>query len=137
MPESLLESELFGHVKGAFTGAHADKVGLLREADGGTIFLDEIGKTSLTMQGKLLAVPRQQSSVRMVGSNELDRRRRARRSAPPRPNLLAKCQEGTFLEDFFYRINDFPLVVPPLRKRREDIELLFFHYLRKYTSGDG
>ena len=135
MPETLLESELFGHVRGAFTGAHADKLGLLREADGGTIFLDEIGKTSLTMQGKLLQFL-DSNKVRMVGSNELidvD----VRVICASKANLLAKCEEGTFLEDFFYRINDFPLVVPPLRKRREDIELLFFHYLRKYSQEMG
>jgi len=135
MPETLLESELFGHVKGAFTGAHADKAGLLREADGGTIFLDEIGKTSLTMQGKLLQFL-DTGKVRMVGSNDLIQVD-VRVICASKQDLLQKCQEGTFLEDFFYRINDFPLVVPPLRKRREDVELLFFHYLRKYSHEMG
>ena len=131
MPESLLESELFGHVKGAFTGAIADKEGLLRQADGGTIFLDEIGKTSLTMQGKLLQFL-DNGKVRKVGSNDLmpvD----VRVICASKSNLMQLCDEGRFLEDFFYRINDFPLTVPPLRKRPEDIPLLFFHYLRKFS----
>jgi transcriptional regulator with GAF, ATPase, and Fis domain len=131
MPESLLESELFGHVRGAFTGAIADKQGLLREADGGTIFLDEIGKTSLTMQGKLLQFL-DNSKVRKVGSNEL-LPVNVRVICASKADLLMLCDEGRFLEDFFYRINDFPLTVPPLRKRREDIPLLFFHYLRKFS----
>ncbi len=131
MPENLLESELFGHVKGSFTGASTDKNGLLMEANGGTIFLDEIGKTTLAMQGKLLQFL-DSCKVRKVGSNELisvD----VRVICASKADLLRLCDEGRFLEDFFYRINDFPLTVPPLRKRREDIELLFFHYLRKFT----
>lgn len=132
MPESLLESELFGHVKGAFTGASTDKEGLLHQANGGTIFLDEIGKTSLTMQGKLLQFL-DSAKLRKVGSNELipvD----VRVICASKSDLMELCNNGRFLEDFFYRINDFPLTVPPLRKRPEDIELLFFHYLRKFSS---
>jgi two-component system NtrC family response regulator len=135
MPETLLESELFGHVKGSFTGATVDKDGLLKEADGGTIFLDEIGKTTLAMQGKLLQFL-DAGKVRKVGSNELlpvD----VRVVCASKSDLLALCHEGRFLEDFFYRINDFPLTVPPLRKRPEDIELLFFHYLRKFSRESG
>ncbi len=131
MPENLLESELLGHDKGSFTGASVDKNGLLTEAHGGTIFLDEIGKTTLSMQGKLLQFL-DSGKVRKVGSNELlpvD----VRVICASKADLLHLCDEGRFLEDFFYRINDFPLTVPPLRKRREDIELLFFHYLRKFT----
>lgn len=132
MPESLLESELFGHVKGAFTGAASDKDGLLHQADGGTIFLDEISKTTLTMQGKLLQFL-DNGKVRKVGSNELvpvD----VRVICASKADLLSLCEEGRFLEDFFYRINDFPLTVPPLRKRPEDVQLLFFHYLRKFST---
>jgi len=131
MPETLLESELFGHAKGSFTGASTDKVGLLQEANGGTIFLDEIGKTSLSMQGKLLQFL-DSGKVRRVGSNELlpvD----VRVICASKSDLMRLCNDGLFLEDFFYRINDFPLTVPPLRKRREDVELLFFHYLRKFA----
>ena len=133
LPEQLLESELFGHVRGAFTGAFAEKEGLLLEADGGTIFLDEIGKTSLAMQGKLLQFL-DSTEVRKVGSNQMipvD----VRVVCASKANLLQLCDEGRFLEDFFYRINDFPLTVPPLRDRPEDITLLMYHYVDK-TSRD-
>jgi transcriptional regulator with GAF, ATPase, and Fis domain len=129
LPEQLLESELFGHVRGAFTGAFADKDGLLTQANGGTVFLDEIGKTSLAMQGKLLQFL-DSHKVRKVGSNDLalvD----VRVICASKSNLLKMCEEGRFLEDFFYRINDFPLTVPPLRDRREDIPLLMYHYVEK------
>ncbi|HEU4364756.1 MAG TPA: sigma 54-interacting transcriptional regulator, partial [Candidatus Krumholzibacteria bacterium] len=119
LPEHLLESELFGHVRGAFTNAYFDKDGLLIEANGGTIFLDEIGKTSMAMQGKLLHFL-DSGKVRKVGSNDLmsvD----VRVVCASKSNLLKLVDEGKFLEDFFYRINDFPLTVPPLRDRREDI----------------
>jgi transcriptional regulator with GAF, ATPase, and Fis domain/Tfp pilus assembly protein PilF len=131
MPETLLESELFGHVKGAFTGAYADKEGLLKKAHGGTIFLDEIGKTSLAMQGKLLQFL-DTAKIRRVGSNDLEAVD-VRVICASKADLMTLCQEGRFLEDFFYRINDFPLTVPPLRRRKEDISLLFFHYLRKHS----
>ena len=129
LPEQLLESELFGHVRGAFTNAYFDKNGLLIEANGGTIFLDEIGKTSMAMQGKLLHFL-DSGKVRKVGSNELmavD----VRVVCASKSNLLKMVDEGRFLEDFFYRINDFPLTVPPLRERREDIPLLMNHYIDK------
>jgi transcriptional regulator with GAF, ATPase, and Fis domain len=131
LPEQLLESELFGHVRGAFTNAYFDKNGLLIEANGGTIFLDEIGKTSMAMQGKLLQFL-DSGKVRKVGSNELmavD----VRVICASKSNLLKMVDEGRFLEDFFYRINDFPLTVPPLRERREDIPLLMNHYLEKLS----
>ena len=129
LPEQLLESELFGHVRGAFTGAFAEKEGLLLEADVGTIFLDEIGKTSLAMQGKLLQYL-DTCKVRKVGSNEMlsvD----VRVVCASKVNLLQLCEDGRFLEDFFYRINDFPLTVPPLRDRPEDITLLMHYYVEK------
>jgi len=129
LPEQLLESELFGHVRGAFTNAYFDKDGLLIEANGGTIFLDEIGKTSMAMQGKLLQFL-DSGKVRKVGSNELmgvD----VRVVCASKSNLLKLVDEGRFLEDFFYRINDFPLTVPPLRERKEDIPLLMNHYIEK------
>jgi len=135
LPEQLLESELFGHVRGAFTGAFADKEGLLLEAHGGTVFLDEIGKTSLAMQGKLLQFL-DTNKVRKVGSNEL-KRVNVRVVCASKANLLQKCEDGTFLEDFFYRINDFPLTVPPLRDRPDDIELLMHHYVDKFTREMG
>ncbi|MDH3198909.1 MAG: sigma 54-interacting transcriptional regulator, partial [Candidatus Krumholzibacteria bacterium] len=129
LPEQLLESELFGHARGAFTGAHADKAGLLQEANGGTVFLDEIGKTSLAMQGKLLQFL-DTSTVRRVGSNESNAVD-VRVICASKANLLDMCEDGRFLEDFYYRINDFPLTVPPLRERREDIPLLTQHYIEK------
>ncbi len=131
LPEQLLESELFGHVRGAFTNAYFDKDGLLIEANGGTIFLDEIGKTSMAMQGKLLQFL-DSGKVRKVGSNDLmavD----VRVVCASKSNLLKMVDEGRFLEDFFYRINDFPLTVPPLRERREDIPLLMNHYVEKLS----
>ncbi|HEX6790206.1 MAG TPA: sigma 54-interacting transcriptional regulator [Candidatus Krumholzibacteria bacterium] len=131
LPEQLLESELFGHVRGAFTNAYFDKNGLLIEANGGTIFLDEIGKTSMAMQGKLLQFL-DTGKVRKVGSNEMmavD----VRVVCASKSNLLKMVDEGRFLEDFFYRINDFPLTVPPLRERREDIPLLMNHYIEKLS----
>lgn len=135
LPEQLLESELFGHVRGAFTGAFADKEGLLLEAHGGTIFLDEIGKTALAMQGKLLQFL-DTGKVRKVGSNEL-KSVNVRVVCASKSDLLQKCEDGTFLEDFFYRINDFPLTVPPLRDRPDDIELLMNHYVDKFSRDMG
>ncbi len=129
LPEQLLESELFGHVSGAFTNAYFDKDGLLMEANGGTIFLDEIGKTSMAMQGKLLQVL-DSGKVRRVGSNDF-MTVNVRVVCASKSNLLKSVEEGRFLEDFFYRINDFPLTVPPLRERPEDIPLLVHHYVGK------
>jgi DNA-binding NtrC family response regulator len=126
LPENIIESELFGHVKGSFTGAIANKKGLLEEADGGTIFLDEIGKTPLPLQGKLLQFL-DTKKIRPVGGNEMvsiD----VRLIFASKVDLLTLCGEGKMLEDFYYRINDFPLTIPPLRERREDIELLARHY---------
>jgi DNA-binding NtrC family response regulator len=127
MPEQLLESELFGHVRGSFTGAFADKNGLLHEADGGTIFLDEIGKTSLAMQGKLLQFL-DTGRVRKVGSNDL-RTVDVRIVCASKTDLQKLIKNGCFLEDLFYRINDFPLTIPPLRHRPEDIVLIMNHYI--------
>ena len=129
LPEQLLESELFGHVRGAFTNAYFDKDGLLIEANGGTIFLDEIGKTSMAMQGKLLQFL-DTGKVRKVGSNDF-MSVNVRVVCASKSNLLKMVEESRFLEDFFYRINDFPLTVPPLRERPEDIPLLVHHYVSK------
>ncbi|MCK4549489.1 MAG: sigma 54-interacting transcriptional regulator, partial [Candidatus Krumholzibacteria bacterium] len=132
LPETILESELFGHVKGSFTGAISDKKGLLTEANGGTIFLDEIGKAPLPIQGKLLQFL-DTRKVRPVGSNEMldvD----VRLIFASKADLLQLCSEGRMLEDFYYRINDFPLTIPPLRERSEDIPLLANHYLRSCCS---
>ena len=133
LPETILESELFGHVKGSFTGAICDKKGLLAEADGGTIFLDEIGRTSLVLQGKLLQFL-DTRKVRPVGSNEMQPVD-VRLLFASKCDLLTMCRSGEMLEDFYYRINDFPITIPPLRERVEDIHLLAEYFLKVYTEG--
>ena len=134
-PETLLESELFGYVKGAFTGASQNKRGLFEVADGGTIFLDEIGEMTLTMQVKLLRVL-QERSVRPVGGTDeiaID----VRVIAATNRDLERQVAENTFREDLYYRLSVIPVTVPPLRDRREDVALLVNHFLRKYAPGAG
>ena len=131
LPENLLESELFGHVKGAFTGAVANKKGLFEIADGGTIFLDEIGEMSMQMQVKLLRVL-QEGQFRPVGSDST-RKVNVRIIAATNKNLEEEIEKGNFRKDLFYRINVFQITPPPLRKRREDIPILAGHFLEKYA----
>src|SRR5215813_4077542 len=134
-PETLLESELFGYVKGAFTGASQNKRGLFEVAHEGTIFLDEISEMSLTMQVKLLRVL-QERCVRPVGGTDeiaID----VRVIAATNRDLDKSVAENTFREDLYYRLNVIPVVVPPLRERREDIPLLANHFLKKYASAAG
>ncbi|MDQ1349698.1 MAG: two-component system, NtrC family, response regulator PilR [Acidobacteriota bacterium] len=135
MPENLLESELFGHERGAFTGALRDKKGLFQEANHGTLFLDEIGEMSLTMQVKLLRVL-QERVVRRVGGTSEDPVD-VRIIAATNQNLQEKIGRGEFREDLFYRINVIPIAIPPLRSRREDIPLLVDHFLHKYSAALG
>jgi transcriptional regulator with PAS, ATPase and Fis domain len=130
IPETLLESELFGHVKGSFTGADANKRGLLLDAEGGTVFLDEIGKMSLGMQGKLLHFL-DTRVVRPVGSSE-ERTVDVRIVCASKADLQGLVQGDRFLEDLYFRLLDFPLVVPPLRERPGDIPLLARHFVQKY-----
>src|SRR2546425_3416804 len=126
---TLMESELFGHRRGAFTGAVTDKVGLFEKADGGTIFLDEIGDMPLEMQGKLLRVL-QAGEIKPVGE-VVTRRVRVRVIAATNRDLEAALQRGEFREDLFYRFNTFTITLPPLRERVEDIPVLAYHFLRK------
>jgi len=132
IPEDLLESELFGHVKGSFTGATADKKGLFEEADGGTLFLDEIGDMNVGLQAKLLRVL-QERSIKPVGSNQ-NKNIDVRVIAATHKDLKKSIMNGTFREDLYYRLAVIPIVVPPLRHRAEDIPLLAHHFLRKYTA---
>jgi DNA-binding NtrC family response regulator len=130
IPENLLETELFGHLKGAFTGAVASKKGLLEEADGGTVFLDEIGDMSLPLQAKLLRVIEDQV-IRPVGSTK-GTKVDIRFITATNQDLRAAVRAGTFREDLYYRINVISLQIPPLRERKEDIRSLVTHYLEKY-----
>ncbi|MGE5234203.1 MAG: sigma-54-dependent transcriptional regulator [Acidobacteriota bacterium] len=132
LPESLLESELFGHECGAFTGAVREKKGLFQEATGGTIFLDEIGEMTPAMQVKLLRAL-QDKVVRKVGGN-LEEQVDVRIIAATNQNLEEKIKNGEFREDLYYRINVIPIHLPALRQRREDIPLLVDHFLHKYSG---
>jgi len=134
-PETLLESELFGYVKGAFTGANQNRSGLFEVADQGTIFLDEIGEMTMPMQVKLLRVL-QERTVRPVGGTSeipVD----VRVIAATNRDLDRQVTEGTFREDLYYRLNVIPIRVPALRERREDVALLANHFLKKYAPGAG
>ena len=134
-PETLLESELFGYVKGAFTGANQNKRGLFEVADGGTIFLDEIGEMTMPMQVKLLRVL-QERTVRPVGGTSeipVD----VRVIAATNRDLDKQVAEGTFREDLYYRLSVIPIRVPGLRERKEDIPLLTNHFLKKYAPETG
>jgi len=132
LPESLLESELFGHVKGAFTGAIKDKLGRFELADKGTIFLDEVGEMSPPIQVKLLRVLQERQFERVGGSRTLSVDVRV--IAATNRDLAKAVQEGRFREDLFYRLYVVPIVVPPLRERKEDIPLLINHILKKLAA---
>jgi two-component system response regulator AtoC len=132
IPENLLESELFGHTKGAFTDAAADKIGLFEQADKGTLFLDEIGEMPLALQVKLLRVL-QESEIRQIGSSKI-RKIDVRVISATAKDLLAEVGSGRFREDLYYRLNVFSIKVPPLCVRSEDIPLLVEHFLGKYAE---
>jgi transcriptional regulator with PAS, ATPase and Fis domain len=135
IPAELFEGELFGHKKGAFTGAIADKLGLFQVADGGTLFLDELGELPAAFQGKLLRAI-QERSVRPVGGNEqvaVD----VRIVAATNRNLQKEVDEGRFRADLFYRLDVVRIAVPPLRERPEDVEVLAAHFLAKFGAKVG
>ncbi|MEZ4375373.1 MAG: sigma 54-interacting transcriptional regulator [Polyangiaceae bacterium] len=135
LPESLLESELFGHKRGAFTGATEEKKGLFEIADGGTLFLDEVTEMALALQAKLLRVL-QEGEIRPIGANHT-RIVDVRIVAATNRNLEQEVQEGRFREDLYYRLKVFPIRVPPLSERREDIPLLANFFLERYSREFG
>jgi two-component system nitrogen regulation response regulator NtrX len=134
IPSELIESELFGHIKGSFTGAVADRAGKFEQAHGGTLFLDEVGDMSLAAQAKVLRAL-EQGVVTRVGSSkpiQVD----VRVVAATNKDLDAEIQEGTFREDLFYRLNVVPIDIPPLRERREDIPMLVRHFVGLLERND-
>lgn len=136
LPESLLESELFGHVRGSFTGAYRDKPGLAAVADGGTLFLDELGEMSPRMQGMLLRFL-ETGEIHRVGADRIETRVDVRVIAATNRNLPERIRSGDFREDLYYRINVVHIVIPPLRDRQSDILPLFGHYLEQYCRIQG
>jgi transcriptional regulator with PAS, ATPase and Fis domain len=133
LPETLLESELFGHVRGSFTGAYRDKLGKLELADHGTMFLDEIGEMTLRMQGLLLRFL-ETGELQKVGADRVAGRANVRVVAATNRNLRDMIGQGTFREDLFYRLNVIHLTVPPLRERRDDIPVLIGHFLHSFAN---
>ncbi len=132
-PEGLLESEIFGHMKGSFTGAIQNKQGLFEVAHEGTLFLDEIAEMSLSLQSKLLRAIESGTFRRVGGTTDI--KVDARIISATNKDLRVECAEGRFREDLFYRLNVIPLHVPPLREHKEDIPLLVEHFIKKYLPG--
>jgi two-component system nitrogen regulation response regulator NtrX len=135
IPETLIESELFGHEKGSFSGATSMKRGQFEQADGGTLFLDEIGDMSLSTQAKVLRALQEQQFTRVGGTKLL--KVDVRVLAASNKDLLKEIEKGSFREDLYYRLNVVPIVVPPLRERREDIPLLIRHFLKLHSEEQG
>ena len=135
LPESIVESELFGHEKGSFTGATMTRKGRFEQADGGTIFLDEVGELSLTVQAKLLRVLQDRTFDRVGGSRPM--KVDVRIIAATNRDLPKMVEEGTFREDLFYRLNVFPITVPPLRERGSDVITLADHFVTCFTAENG
>jgi two-component system response regulator PilR (NtrC family) len=135
IPENLLESELFGHMKGSFTGAIANKRGLLEMSEGGTLFMDEIGELPLPLQVKLLRVIQEREFKRVGGTEDI--KVDVRIISASNQDLQQKVVRGGFREDLFYRLNVIQIKLPPLRERKEDITLLVNHFVRKYSAETG
>ena len=135
IPETLIESELFGHEKGSFSGATSMKRGQFEQADGGTLFLDEIGDMSLNTQAKVLRALQEQQFTRVGGTKLL--KVDVRVLAASNKDLLKEIEKGTFREDLYYRLNVVPIVVPPLRERRDDIPLLIRHFMKVHAEEQG
>jgi two-component system response regulator PilR (NtrC family) len=131
LPETLLESELFGYMKGSFTGATSNKQGLFEAANGGTIFLDEISATTLNLQIKLLRVIQERTFMRVGGTTDI--KVDVRVIAASNKDLQSEVAKGAFREDLYYRLNVIPVHLPPLRERKEDIAVLVEHFLNKFT----
>ena len=136
LPETLLESELFGHVKGSFTGAYRDKPGKLEMAADGTIFLDEVGEMTLRMQGLLLRFL-ETGEIQKVGAERVGQAANVRVIAATNRNLRDLISQGQFREDLFYRLNVLRINVPALRERREDIASLIDHFIERFSNADG
>jgi DNA-binding NtrC family response regulator len=135
IPESLIESELFGHEKGAFTGAVGRHRGKLEQADGGTLFLDELGEMALPTQSRLLRVLQERTLVRVGGSEQTPFR--VRLISATKKDLQEAVRGGSFREDLYFRVVVYPIRVPPLRERKEDLPLLVHHFIRKHREGSG
>jgi two-component system nitrogen regulation response regulator NtrX len=135
IPGELIESELFGHMKGSFTGAFADRAGKFEQAHGGVLFMDEVGDMSLAAQAKVLRVLQDGEVTRIGGARRISVDVRV--LAATNKNLMEEIQTGRFREDLFYRLNVVPIAVPPLRERRDDIPLLVAHFLDKLSQQDG
>jgi two-component system nitrogen regulation response regulator NtrX len=135
IPETLIESELFGHEKGSFTGATSMKRGQFEQADGGTLFLDEIADMSLNTQAKVLRALQEQQFTRVGGTKlmKVD----VRVLAASNKDLIKEIEKGLFREDLFYRLNVVPIIVPPLRERREDVPLLIRHFMKVHAEEQG
>ena len=133
IPETLLASELFGHVRGSFTGAYRDKIGLVRQADHGTLFLDELGEMSLQMQAALLRFT-ETGEIQPVGADRPTGRTDVRLITATNRNLRAQIDAGAFREDFYYRLNVIQIVIPPLRERGSDCLLLLEYYLKRASE---
>lgn len=133
IPENLMESELFGHVRGAFTGAVSDHDGLFKQADGGTVFLDEVGELPLNLQVKLLRVLQEKAFTPVGGSKQM--KVDVRLISASNKNLRKEMENGRFREDLFYRLNVVQMILPPLRSRKEDIPSLTLYFIRKFARG--